>query len=290
MSDNKYYKENFFKRSVKMVTDFFKSAPSMKFDATAGAIGFFVVLVAMLEYKVFESMYGMTGDIILTASTLLVTAFGGVYAEVVLRRNEDATDDQNMLADAVFYISLATSAFVGLGAWMQAVNIQVINLGGYSFSIPQFSQISIVIITIVTIADILILRAYFRGDVNAVHRRNVAQSNSKKKQADLTMEDKLIDFDVQVKTDAEQILRVERRRKEVRDELQGLYGGKVPQDVMAKAMGVLDTIMQEIKTGEDINGDKVIGMPMRPAFNAETQQPPKIVQQSPNSLAGDGKS
>lgn len=279
MTDNKYYKENFFKRSIKKVTDFFKSAPSMKFDATAGAIGFFVVLVAMLEYKVFESMYGMTGDIILTASTLLVTAFGGVYAEVVLRRNEDATDDQNMLADAIFYISLFTSAFVGLGAWMQAVNIQVINIAGYVFSIPQFSQTSIVIITIVTIADILILRAYFRGDVNAQHRRNVAQSNSKKKQADLTMEDKLIDFDVQVKTDAEQILRVERRRKEVRDELQNLYGGKVPQDVMAKAMSVLDTIMQEVKTGQDINGDKVIGLP---TVYAQETEAPKL----PNHPAG----
>jgi len=279
MTDNKYYKENFFKRSIKKVTDFFKSAPSMKFDATAGAIGFFVVLVAMLEYKVFESMYGMTGDIILTASTLLVTAFGGVYAEVVLRRNEDATDDQNMLADAIFYISLATSAFVGLGAWMQAVNIQVINIAGYSFSIPQFSQTSIVIITIVTIADILILRAYFRGDVNVMHRRNVAQSNSKKKQADLTMEDKLIDFDVQVKTDAEQILRVERRRKEVRDELQNLYGGKVPQDVMTKAMSVLDTIMQEVKTGKDINGDNVVGLP---TVYAQETEAPKL----PNSPAG----
>lgn len=285
MTENKYYKENFFKRTVKKVTDFFKSAPSMKFDATAGAIGFFVVLVAMLEYKVFESMYGMTGDIILTASTLLVTAFGGVYAEVILRRNEDATDDQNMQADAIFYISLVTSAFVGLGAWMQAVNIQTIQIAGYSLTLPQFSQMSIAIITIVTIADILILRAYFRGDVGAQHRRNIAQSNSKKRQADLTMEDKLIDFDVQVKTDAEQILRVERRRKEVRDELQNLYGGKVPQDVMTKAMSVLDTIMQEIKTGEDINKDGQLGLPMRPAFAKETQQPPKIVER-PNPQSG----
>lgn len=281
MTENKYYKENFFKRAVKKVTDFFKSAPSMKFDATAGAIGFFVVLVAMLEYKVFESMYGMTGDIILTASTLLVTAFGGVYAEVVLRRNEDATDDQNMQADAIFYISLVTSAFVGLGAWMQAVNIQAINIAGYSLTIPQFSQTSIAIITIVTIADILILRAYFRGDVGAQHRRNIAQSNSKKRQADLTMEDKLIDFDVQVKTDAEQILRVERRRKEVRDELQNLYGGKVPQDVMAQAMRVLDTIMHEIKTGEDINKDGEVGLPMRLNYAQETEAP-----KLPNSQAG----
>ncbi len=283
MSENKYYKENFFKRGVKKVTDFFKNAPSMKFDATAGAIGFFVVLVAMLEYKVFESMYGMTGDIILTASTLLVTAFGGVYAEVVLRRNEDATDDQNIQADAIFYISLVTSAFVGLGAWMQAVKIETINIAGVLFSIPQFSQMSIGIITIVTIADILILRAYFRGDVNAVHRRSIAQSISKKRQADLSMEDKLIDFDVQVKTDAEQILRVERRRKEVRDELQTLYGGKVPQDVMTKAMGVLDTIMQEVKTGKDINGDNVIGLPVV-SYASETKVP-----SLPNSEAGKGK-
>lgn len=285
MTENKYYKENFIKRGWKKVTDFFKSAPSMKFDATAGAIGFFVVLVAMLEYKVFESMYGMTGDIILTASTLLVTAFGGVYAEVVLRRNEDATDDQNIQADTIFYISLVTSAFVGLGAWMQAVNIQFINLGKYNLTIPQFSQTSIVIITIVTIVDILILREYFRGDVNAVHRRSIARSNSKKKQADLDMEDRLIDFDAQVKTDAEQILRVERRRKEVRDELQNLYSGKVPQDVMTKAMGVLDTIMQEIKTGSDINGDKVVGMPSS-SYASETVKTPQIVDTPKNSPAG----
>ena len=48
-----YYKDNIFKRSWDKVTGFFKGIPSMRFDAVAGAIGFFVILVAMLEYKVF---------------------------------------------------------------------------------------------------------------------------------------------------------------------------------------------------------------------------------------------
>ncbi len=182
-----YYKENVFKRGWNSIVSFFKNIPSMRFDAVAGAIGFFVVLVAMLEYKVFESMYGMTRDIILTASTLLVTAFGGVYAEVVLRRNASATDDQNLQADAVFYISLATSAIIGLGAWVQAIGLQAVVIGKFVLSLPEFSQLAITIVTIVTIADILLLRAYFRGDVKAKHKRKIEQSNTKKVQADFRL-------------------------------------------------------------------------------------------------------
>jgi len=272
MSDNQYYKKNIFRRMADKVFGFFKNAPSMKFDAIAGAIGFFVLLVVMLEYKVFESMYGMTGDIVLTASTLLVTAFGGVYAEVVLRRNEDATDDQNMQADWIFYISLFTSSFVGLGAWMQATQIQTIDLGFAVLTVPEFSQTAIAIITVVTILDILILREYFRGDVNAMHRRNVAQSNSKKKQSDFQVEDRLIDFEAEVKSKTERILRVEARRVEVKKELSQMYGGKVPDDIMSEAMSQLNTIMKEIKTGEDINEDGVIGLPaMRPAFASDVK-------------------
>jgi len=282
MSENKYYKDNLFKRGINKIRDFFKQAPAMKFDAVAGAIGFFVVLVAMLEYKVFESMYGMTGDVILTLSTLLVTAFGGVYAEVVLRRNEDATDDQNLQADWIFYISLCTSAFIGLGAWMQAVGINEIDLYFTTLSIPEFSRTSIFIITVVTIFDILILRAYFRGDVNAVHRRNIAQSNSKKKQADLQVEDKLIEFEAQVKADTEQLLRVEARRKEVRKELTDMYDGRVPNEIMQNAMAKLDMIMKEIKSGLDINGDGVVGMK---SYAQNTQKPPQI-DNNPKGPAG----
>jgi len=265
MSDNKYYKENMFKRGLQKFTDLFKKVPTMKFDAVAGAIGFFVILVAMLEYKVFESMYTMTGDIILTASTLLITAFGGVYAEVVLRRNEKATDDQNMYADWIFYVSLITSAFIGLGAWMKAIGITFIDLS-------SFGEISVAVITLVTIFDILTLRAYFRGDVGAVHRRNLAASESKKVQADFQIADKLIDFEAEVKGSTERILIIAARRKEIREELSSLYGGRVPDDVMKAAMDKLDLIMEEEKTGKDINGDGHIGLPtLRPAFGSTTK-------------------
>lgn len=271
MSENNYYKDNFFKRSVRRIAELFKRIPTMKFDAVAGAIGFFVILVAMLEYKVFESMYGMTGDLILTASTLLVTAFGGVYAEVVLRRNEDATDDQNMFADWIFYISLVTSAFVGLGAWAQAAGIEAVDLGFRSLTLPEFSRTSFLIITIVTLADILILRAYFRADVNAVHRRNISRSNSKKRQADLQVEDKLIDFDTQVKSKTEQLLRVEARRRVVRVELEKMYEGRVPPEVMTEAMRELDNIMREIKTGKDLNQDGHVGFQPSRQFAQESK-------------------
>lgn len=275
-----YYKDNFFKRGWSAITGFFKGIPSMRIDAVAGAIGFFVILVAMLEYKVFESMYGMTSDIILTASTLLVTAFGGVYAEVVLRRNESATDDQNLQADAIFYISLVTSAVIGLGAWVQAIGLQEVKIWKYTFSLPEFSQLAIAIITIVTIADILILREYFRGDVKAQHKRKVAQSNSKKVQAEFQVEDKLIEFEAEVKGKTEQILRVEKRRKEVRENLTSLYGGSVPADVMKLAMNKLDEIMQEIKTGDDVNGDGVIGLPAR-SFSSDVTAPKADGQNRP---------
>ena len=270
---NQYYKKNVFRRFWDAVVETAKSAPKKRFDAVAGAIGFFVVLVAMLEYKVFESMYGMTGDIILTASTLLVTAFGGVYAEVVLRRNEDATDDQNMFADWIFYISLGTSSIVGLGAWAQSMSIPEVDLYFIQIPLNNFSGLSVAIITIVTIVDVLILRAYFRADVSAVHRRNVAQSNSKKKEADLRVEDKLIDFEAQVKADTEQLLRVEARRVEVRAELEKMYGGRVPAEVMTNAMKKLDLIMQEIKTGEDLNKDGTIGLPPQKAVQVTPRSP-----------------
>ena len=278
MSGNEYYKENFFKRTWRGVGDFFKKIPTRKFDAVAGAIGFFIVLVGMLEYKVFESMYGMTGDLILTASTLLVTAFGGVYAEVVLRRNEKATDDQNLLADWIFGISLLTSAFVGLGAWAQAAEIDSVNVGfGIILSIPEFRQMSFLIITAVTVADILILRAYFRGDVDAQYRRDTERANSDRRDADLKVEKKLLDFDTQVKTKTEQLLRVESRRREVRGELERLYGGRVPTEIMTQAMQELDLIMREIKTGEDINKDGAIGFaPAQPMTRQFAQEVPTL--------------
>ncbi len=260
MSENKYYKDNIFKRGWTWFSGLFKQGSKNRFDAVTGAIVFFIILIAMLEYKVFESVYGMTGDIILTASALLVTAFGGVYSEIVLRRNESATDDQNMWADWIFYISLVTSAFVGLGAWVNATGATGVNLGFASFSIPEFSQTAVTIITIVTIVDALILRAYFRADVNQVHKRNIARSQSKKVQAELTLEDNLIDFDVQVKSKAEQVLRIEAHRKDVKDQLQKLYNGRVPDEVMRSAMSNLDVIMKEVKTGQDINGDGQIGL------------------------------
>ena len=258
-----YYKDNFIKRGWNAVTGFFKGIPSMRFDAAAGAIGFFVILVAMIEYKVFKSMYGMTRDIIMTASTLVVTAIGGVYSEVVLRRNATATDDQNLQADAIFYISLATSALIGLGAWAQAIGLDTVRIAQWYFTLPEFSQLAVSIITIVTIIDILLLREYFRGDVKAQHRRKIEQSNAKKMQAEFAVEDRLIEFEAEVKGKTEQILRVEKRRKEVRENLVALYGGSVPPDVMKLAMLKLDEIMQEIKTGEDLNRDGHIGMPVQ---------------------------
>lgn len=277
MNNNQYYKPNIFARGWQKIVSLVKNTKAAKFDAVSGAIGFFVILVAMLEYKVFESMYGMTGDIILTISTLLVTAFGGVYSEVVLRRNEDATDDQNLYADWIFYISLVTSAFVGLGAWAQAINLSEINLYFVSITLPDFAATSVAIITLVTLADILILRAYFRADVNAVHARNIAQANSKKKQADLKVEDALIDFEADVKAQTEQILRIEARRVEIRAELNRMYGGRVPPEVMESAMKKLDEIMKEVKTGNDDNGDGHVGLPptrpVQPTQQASFQRP-----------------
>jgi len=276
-----YYKENMFKRGWNAVTGFFKGIPSMRFDAVAGAIGFFVILVAMLEYKVFESMYGMTRDIILTASTLLVTAFGGVYSEVVLRRNATATDDQNLQADAIFYISLATSALIGLGAWVQAIGLETVRIGDFYLTLPEFSQLAVSVITIVTIVDILLLREYFRGDVKAQHKRKIEQSNTKKIQADFQVEDALIEFEAEVKSKTEQILRVEKRRKEVRENLTSLYGGSVPADVMKLAMRKLDEIMQEIKTGEDLNKDGIVGLSAQ-SFASTAQK----VELDPKASAG----
>lgn len=278
-----YYKDNFIKRGWNAVTGFFKGIPSMRFDAAAGAIGFFVILVAMIEYKVFKSMYGMTRDIIMTASTLVVTAIGGVYSEVVLRRNATATDDQNLQADAIFYISLATSALIGLGAWAQAIGLDTVRIAQWHFTLPEFSQLAVSIITIVTIIDILLLREYFRGDVKAQHRRKIEQSNAKKMQAEFAVEDRLIEFEAEVKGKTEQILRVEKRRKEVRENLVALYGGSVPPDVMKLAMLKLDEIMQEIKTGEDLNKDGHIGMPMQ-SFASQVEFP-KV----PNSEARSSK-
>lgn len=253
---------------------FFKSIPTLKFDAVSGAIGFFVILVAMLEYKVFESMYGMTGDIILTVSALLVTAFGGVYSEVVLRRNEKATDDQRQYADWIFFVSLGTSAFVGLGAWARAMELSSVDLYFFEIPIPDFSGMAVFTITAVTIIDILILRAYFRADVDAVHRRNIAKSESKKHQADLAMEDKLIEFDVQVKEQSERILRIEARRVEVRNNLNKMYDGRVPPEVMENAMRKLDDIMKEVVENKDLDGDGTIGLPNQfVAFASKTKTP-----------------
>lgn len=277
MSDNQYYKENMFKRGMSKVSSVFKALPTIKFDAVAGAIGFFVLLIAFLEYKVFESTYGLTGDIILSISVLSVTAFGGVFAEIVLNRNEDATDDQLLYAEWIFYISLITSAFAGFGIWAQTSGFNTVDLWVIQFSIPEFRSTVFVLVTIVTVADILLLRSYFRKDVKAVHARNIARSNSKKKQADLNMEDRMIDFDVEVKTKAEQVLKIARQRKLAQDELTKLYGGHVPADVMNYAMRKLDSIMKEIETGEDLNGDGVVGLPATPPFVPRQQSYAKDV-------------
>lgn len=271
--NNNYYKSNFLKRALDYVRNFFKGLTIKRFDAVSGAIGFFVILVAMLEYKVFESMYGLTGDIILTASTLLVTAFGGVYSEVVLRRNEKATDDQLFMADTIFYVSLGTSAFIGLGAWMHAIGVETLDLYFFVLRVPTFAQLAITTITIVTIADILILREYFRGDVDAIHRRNIERSNSKKRQADFGIDDRLMDFEAQVKEQAEQLLRVEKKRMETRRELEKIYGGNVPDEIMRAAMSKLDAIMREIRTGEDVNGDGIVGLPLVMASDVKTVNP-----------------
>ena len=271
MSEKGYYQDNWIRRGWNKFVNAMRSLPDSQFNAISFAVGAFIVLIAFLEYKVFESVLGLTRDTILAASVLTVTAFGGVLAEIVLHRNKSATDDQLWAADTMFYVSLITSAVVGFGIWAQASGVGAVDLIWFSVSIPDYASMVFVVITAVTIVDVLLLRQYIRSDVDAVHKRNVARSESKKREADLKIDDSLIDFDAQVKLKSEGMLRIEARRKQIREELTKLYGGHVPPEVMAEAMRKLDEIKIELLTGEDINRDGVVGLP--PAAN---RQPPNL--------------
>jgi len=133
---------------------------------------FFITLIAFMEYKVFESVYSMTGDIVLSVSVLGVTAFGGVLAETILNRNTKATDDQRLASDWLFNISLAASALSGFGIWAQASGMAEVNFWIVRVALPDFAQFVFGMITIVTITDILLLRWYIREDVDMKHSRN----------------------------------------------------------------------------------------------------------------------
>lgn len=270
-----YYQKNFIKRGWDRIITALRGLPSSQLNAISFAVGAFIVLIGFLEYKVFESMYGMTRDIFLSASALTVTAFGGILAETVLHRNKGATDDQLWSADALFYISLFTSAVIGFGIWAQATGTNRIEAFGYYMPLPDFASFAFVMITVVTVIDIVLLRKYIRDDVDAKHARNVSRSESKKREADLKVEDSLINFDAEVKRRSEGLLRVEKRRAEVRKELESLYGGTVPADIMAEAMRNLDNIIidEELRTGSDINGDGNVGRKPKPASQPRPPAP-----------------
>lgn len=274
MSD-KLYQKNIFKRSWDSFVLFMKSIPQSKANAVYIAVGFFVVLIAFMEYKVFESTYSLTKDLILSISVMGVTAFGGVIAEVFLRRNSKATDDQELAADSIFYISLAASAIAGFGIWAQASGNGTVNVGNLRIELPQFADFVFLMITVVTIADIFLLRHYIREDVDAKHRRNVERVQNRKRSSVLATDESLIEFEAEVERKVQKTLKIESRRQELVKSLKSMYGGSVPADVMEKAMRDLDAIKvaddlaDDDKDGIKNKDDNTYNMPMRISYAAE---------------------
>lgn len=253
---DKLYRKNVFKRSWDGLIGFMKSLPQSKANAVYIAVAFFVILIAFMEYKVFESTYSLTKDLILSISVMGVTAFGGVIAEVFLRRNSKANDDQELAADWIFYISLAASAIAGFGIWAQSSGNGTVNVGKFTIALPQFADFVFLMITLVTIADIFLLRWYIREDVEAKHLRNVERVQNRKRASVLATDESLIEFEAEVERKVQKTLKIERRRQELITSLKTMYGGAVPDEVMKKAMADLDAI----KIADDMADDDKDGI------------------------------
>ena len=247
---------NIIQRIWKRVVGFLKSVPQSKANAIYVAVVFFVVLIAFMEYKVFEAMYSSTGDIVLSVSVLTVTAFGGVVAETILHRNPKATDDQRLAADVIFYISLIASAIAGFGVWAKASNMQAVDLYYIQFALPDFSRFVFGVITVVTVLDVLLLRWYIRSDVDFAHGRRMAEIANERRVAGLESEESLVAFEVEVERKAKKLLKIEHKRREVREELTRIYGGNVPASVMEDAMRKLDAI-SKLDDEADDDGDGI---------------------------------
>lgn len=276
MTNSQYYQKNFFKRTLSLIVSTVKnfSSGGLKVNAVTGSIIGFVILIFFLEYKVFESVYGITKNLVLSVSVLSITAGAGVYADVIMKKNKHATDDQILISNVIFYISLAMSAFAGFGIWAQSSGRDVVDMGFMKFQLPEFSSSLFIVATVVTVIDVLLFRAYYDGDVASMHERSKARSEAKKKEADLKTQDKLNEFDAEVTARSEQLLVLETHRSGVRTKLIDMYGGNVPPDVMAKAMKELDVILEEIKTGRDINKDGKVGFAqnIKSAFSSRQPQ------------------
>ncbi len=288
---DKYYQDNVFKRSFSGIIDFLKKLPESRANAIYIAVGFFVILIGFMEYKVFESTYSTTGNLVLSLSVLSVTAFGGIIAEVYLHRNNKATDDQLMAANWIFGISLIASAIAGFGIWAQSSGATVVDLYYLQFAIPDFTDFVFIMITVVTIADVLLLRWYIREDVDMKHTRNVERVQSKKRTAELETDESLIEFDAELERKVKKTLRIETKRKQVKAELTSMYGGQVPADILKKAMDDLDNIKRaddeadDDKDGIANKNDNTFNkknMSLRPAYNLD-QNPPQLER------AGQGK-
>ena len=251
MSDKNLYQKAIQYRIWDNIKAFFAKLPQSKANAVYVAVGFFVILIAFMEYKVFESTYFITGNIVLSVSVMGVTAFGGIVAETILKRNSKANDDQIQAADALFYISLFASAVAGFGVWAQSQGVTNVTFFKLSVALPEFGQFVFVMITLVTIIDIFILRWYISEDVDAKHQRNVERVNSRKRAAELATDESLIEFEAEVERKARKTLKIEKRKQELKQELTRMYGGDVPANVLADAMKKLD----EIKTSDDLADD-----------------------------------
>lgn len=250
MSEN-LYRKNFMQRGWQGLLTFMRSLPESKANAVYIAVAFFVVLIAFMEYKVFESTYTATGDIVLAASVLSVTAVGGIVAELILKRNSKASDDQLIASDALFYLSLIASAIAGFGVWAQTSGTNEVHLLDYTISLPRFADFVFVMITAVTVADVFLLRWYISEDVDAKHRRNVERVESRKRASELNTQESLIAFEAEVERKAKKTLMIEARRKSLKDELTRMYGGQVPPEVLRKAMADLDAIKATDDAADD---------------------------------------
>lgn len=255
MSDN-FYKDNFLKRFWKGVVTFLKKLPESRANAIYIAVGFFVVLIGFMEYKVFESTYSVTGDIVLSLSVLSVTAFGGIIAELYLHRNKKATDDQQFAANIIFGVSLVASAVAGFSIWAQTSGTSTVDLYFFKFTLPAFTDFVFMMITVVTVADVFLLQWYIRGDVDMMHTRKVERINSLKRSAELSTDESLIEFDAELERKIKKRLKIETKRVNVKAELSKMYGGTVPADILRQAMDDLDNIKRADDEGDD-DGDGV---------------------------------
>lgn len=285
-----YYKENFIRRIQHKVITTLKQLPEVQFNAVWIAVAFFVILIAFFEYKVYEATLTQTGDFILSISVLTVTAAGGLIAELFLHRNKKATEDQRMIADTIFYISIVTSAVAGFAVWAQSSGTSTIYMLWFTFTLPAYGQFVFTTITIVSVIDALLLRSYIRGDVDNQHSRDVNVIDSQRREADLQVERDLMQFRTKVKTTSERRLKIEQERAKLRSDLNEIYSGNVPSDVMAKAMQELDSInMDEQKPAAPVKKSPQMPLQRPPMsmYASDTKQPELF---GGNGHGGDGDS